>query len=291
MTDSTQYRSGKGTGDENFPVASWLVKSRHRPVIHAFYDFVRTADDIADHPALPIDEKLARLDSLEASLLGGGDELVGGRLWAMLRNRNLSPRHAQDLLHAFRQDVTKCRYNDWGELIDYCAYSAMPVGRFVLDVHSEMCSIWPASDALCTALQIINHLQDCASDYKRIDRVYIPLNELSARHVAVEALGEPRASPALLDALHTLATRTADLLERSRDLPASVADSRLAVEISVIQALAARQLARLTFCDPLSELAHLSKAARFAAAARGAARGLLHRLLGISPSVQRFQMP
>ena len=90
--------------------------------------------------------------------------------------RHLSPRHAQDLLTAFRMDVTKLRYRDWDDLIGYCTYSAMPVGRFVLDVHGESRTTWPANDALCAALQIINHLQDCGKDYRDLDRVYIPLD-------------------------------------------------------------------------------------------------------------------
>ena len=113
---------------------------------------------------------------------------------------HLSPRHAQDLLTAFRMDVTKLRYRDWDDLIDYCSYSAMPVGRFVLDVHGESRALWPANDALCAALQIINHLQDCGKDYRDLDRVYIPLDALAEAGATVEALGadarRPRCSPA-----------------------------------------------------------------------------------------------
>ena len=76
-------------------------------------------------------------------------------------------------------DVTKLRYRDWDDLIGYCSYSAMPVGRFVLDVHGESRATWPANDALCAALQIINHLQDCGRDYRNLDRVYIPLDALA----------------------------------------------------------------------------------------------------------------
>src|SRR5215475_15405848 len=180
MTSSGQLRSGKGAHDENFPVASRLIKRQHRPVILAFYEFVRVADDIADHPGLSSAEKISRLDRLESSLLGlGGDEPEGLRLREVLSGRGLSPRHAQDLLSAFRQDATKLRYDNWDELIDYCSRSAMPVGRFVLDVHGEDRNTWPGSDALCAALQIINHLQDCAKDYMALDRVYIPLDSLS----------------------------------------------------------------------------------------------------------------
>ena len=75
-------------------------------------------------------------------------------------------------------DVTKLRYRNWTELIEYCRYSAMPVGRFVLDVHSEPRETWKANDALCAALQINNHIQDCGQDYRNLDRVYIPQDEL-----------------------------------------------------------------------------------------------------------------
>ena len=109
----------------------------------------------------------------------------------------MSPQHAQDLLKAFRLDATKLRYRDWDDLMAYCAYSAMPVGRFVLDVHGESRSTWPASDAICAALQIINHLQDCAADYRNLDRVYIPLDALAACGLGVEALGAAKASPEL----------------------------------------------------------------------------------------------
>ena len=151
--------SGKTHRDENFPVASFLIARRHRPVILAFYRFVRAADDVADHASLPPDEKLALLDRLERSLLGReASEPAGVALRTALAERHLPPRHALDLLTAFRLDVTKRRYSDWNDLMDYCAFSAMPVGRFVLDVHGESRSTWPASDALCAALQVINHL-------------------------------------------------------------------------------------------------------------------------------------
>src|SRR5213595_2520469 len=196
--DAAQHRSGKGAGDENFPVASWLVAPPHRRPIMAFYEFVRIADDIADHPTLSETDKLDHLDRLEASLLGRDDHNAAGIvLRAALAERNLSPQHAQDLLKAFRQDVTKHRYADWDELIDYCRYSAMPVGRFVLDVHGESRELWPANDALCAALQIINHLQDCAKDYRELNRVYIPEPMLAADGIGVEALAGDKANPAL----------------------------------------------------------------------------------------------
>jgi squalene synthase HpnC len=290
MIGSADLRSGKGHRDENFPVASRLIERRHRPVILAFYDFVRVADDIADHPRLSPGEKLAGLDDLEASLLGNGDdEPAGIALREAIGSRGLSAHHPRDLLKAFRQDVVKSRYDNWGDLIGYCTYSAMPVGRFVLDVHGESKSTWPASDALCAALQIINHLQDCAADYRKLDRVYLPLDVLVAQGVAVEALGQPHSSPALIGCLHDLAGRTANLLHQSHALPEIVGNVRLAMEISAIQTLAGRLVAILQTRDPLSESVHLTKAQALVSGAAGAATRLLRALIRTASHFHRPQ--
>ncbi len=259
VSDAKSWRSGKGHRDENFPVASFLIHPRHRNIILAFYNFVRTADDIADHATLAQIEKLALLDRLGAGLLGeNDDDATAVGLRDALAERSLPPRHAQDLLAAFKLDVTKLRYRDWDDLIGYCSLSAMPVGRFVLDVHGESRSTWPANDALCAALQIINHLQDCKDDYRNLDRVYVPLDLLSAHGVTAEALGEPRASSALLAALHSLAERTGRLLSESDVFPLLINDRRLGLEVSVINTLAHRLTRLLMTRDPLSERVHLS---------------------------------
>jgi squalene synthase HpnC len=292
MTASAQLRSGKGQHDENFPVASWLIKRRHRAIILAFYEFVRVADDIADHATLGAGEKLARLDRLEASLLGEtSEEPEGVRLGLLLRERGLSPRHAQDLLKAFRQDVTKLRYANWAELIGYCSLSAMPVGRFVLDVHDEQRSTWAASDALCAALQIINHLQDCGADYRNLDRVYIPLDALDANGIGVDALSEDKASPGLRGVLRAIADLTANLLRQSAVFSASIADTGLALEVAAIQALAMRLLAILRTHDPLSQQVHLTKSQVAAVSAGAVAREFAWRLVRRRSSARRYQTP
>jgi squalene synthase HpnC len=260
MMDASDFRTGKGHRDENFPVASWLIHPRYRTLILAFYEFVRTADDIADHPSLSAQEKLNLLDRLEAGLLGtGNDNAQAVALRRALAERGMTPRHAQDLLKAFRLDATKLRYRDWDDLMGYCAYSAMPVGRLVLDVHGESRGTWFASDAICAALQIINHLQDCAADYRDLDRVYIPLDALAACGLGVEALGAAKASPELRRCLAGLAERTGVLLQEGDALPNLVEDWRLALEISVIQTLAQHLIRTLTKRDPLSERVHLGK--------------------------------
>jgi len=258
VNDAGDLRSGKGHRDENFPVASFLIHPRHRDAIWAFYNFVRTADDIADHPTLASAEKLALLDRLDAGLTGCGDsDAAAVRLRAALAKHGLSPHHAQDLLAAFKLDVTKLRYRDWDDLIGYCSLSAMPVGRFVCDVHGEDRGVWPANDALCAALQIINHLQDCKSDYLNLDRVYVPLDALAASGTNVEALGAPRASPELLACLHQLAERTERLLSESDVFSVLINDWRLSLEVSVINTLAHRLTRILKARDPLSERVHL----------------------------------
>ena len=285
--DAKIWRSGKGHRDENFPVASLLIGRRHRGVILAFYNFVRTADDIADHVSLKPAEKLVLLDRLEGGLLGANaEDAVAVRLRTALAERGLSPKHAQDLVAAFRLDVTKLRYRDWDDLISYCSLSAMPVGRFVCDVHGESRSVWPANDALCAALQIINHLQDCKNDYRNLDRVYIPQDALAASGASVEALGGERATPALLDCLHKLAARTERLLGESDGFAAAVDDLRLGLEVSVINALAHRLTRLLKLRDPLSERVHLSVPAvarvSLLAVLRGASRRVGRRLLNPS---------
>jgi squalene synthase HpnC len=258
MTNASEWRSGKGHRDENFPVASWIIHPRHRALILAFYNFVRTADDIADHATLSGDEKLALLDLLEGELLGKGDSQPESvNLRRALAERGMPPRHALDVLIAFRMDVTKLRYETWDEVIHYCRYSAMPVGRFMLDVHGENTSTWAASDALCAGLQINNHLQDCGKDFRDLNRVYLPRDSLAASGASVEQLGEACATPALLQCLQSLAARNETLLDQSKSLAAEVRDFRLGLEISVIQSFADRIVRLLKVRDPLSERVHL----------------------------------
>ena len=281
MISASELRSGKTYRDENFPVASWIIHPRHRGLILAFYNFVRTADDIADHGSLGESEKLGYLDLLEAELLGKGDSQPEAvRLRHALSERSMPPRHALDVLIAFRMDVSKLRYENWDEVIHYCRYSAMPVGRFMLDVHGESTSTWAASDALCAGLQINNHLQDCGKDYRNLNRVYLPRDALETAGASVEALGRERASPQLLQCLHSLAARTQTLLDESKSLSTEVKDFRLGVEISVIQAFAEKIVLLLKARDPLSERVHLGPIELLAYSLAGVASEMTRRASG-----------
>jgi len=261
MITAAELKSGKGHRDENFPVASFLIQRRHRPVILAFYRFARAADDVADHPTASSAEKLNLLQEMDRTLTSELDSAPEAlALRRILDERGLSAQHGLMLLEAFRRDVTKLRYGDWDELMEYCRYSAMPVGRFVLDVHGESRDAWPANDALCAALQIINHLQDCGKDYRALGRVYLPEDALTAAGVTLKDLRADRASPGLRRVVSDLARCTKKLLDEALPFANQIRDARLSFEVTVIQYLAEDLARKLMRRDPLHERVHHRKA-------------------------------
>ena len=187
---SVEAWSGKDRGDENFPVGSVLIAAPLRAHVHAYYAFARNGDDIADSPALAPADKIARLDLMEEVLAGERDDGAPSavRLRDSFAKSGVPDIHARELLIAFRRDATKTRYANWAELLDYCRYSAAPVGRFLLDLHGEAHTTWPASDALCASLQVLNHLQDCARDLRDLDRCYIPQDWLKHEGLSTDDL-------------------------------------------------------------------------------------------------------
>ncbi len=257
MSQTADLAPRKDHKQENFPVASFVLKPEHRPPIMAFYRFARTGDDISDHPTLPADERLTLLEKMRATLAGERDDDAPAlALREVLDRLGLTNQHGLDLLTAFSRDVTKTRYADWDELIDYCRYSAMPVGRFVLDVHGEDRALWPLNDALCAALQVINHLQDCGKDLRELDRCYLSQTELAAAGTNTESLRATAASPALRGVIVGMARQTQALLDQSRPFAGQIRDGRLAYEVALIQRLAEDLTARLIAHDPLSERVH-----------------------------------
>jgi len=282
MPDGTvEHASGKGSGDENFPVGSLLIAAPLRPHVHAFYRFARNADDVADATDLTPAEKLVRLDRMAAVLDGadGAEAPAAAAMRTSLQSSAIDPIHCHELLDAFRQDATKTRYADWSELMAYCRLSAAPVGRYLLDLHGESRDTWPASDALCTALQVINHLQDCAEDYKDLDRVYIPCDWMAEDGTGAEDLSQPAATAGLRRTLSRAVAATRPLVEQAQNLPRGVKDRGLRAESAVIVALADRLLGRLGREDPLAKRVKLGPAA----IAIAAAGGILRSFLGAHP--------
>ncbi|MBM3546576.1 MAG: squalene synthase HpnC [Alphaproteobacteria bacterium] len=247
--------SGKSTATENFPVASRILAPEHRAHILHFYWRAREADDIADDPSLPAEDKLHRLDIVAQS--------------------EPENAHLQLLLQAFRWDVSKSRYRDWSELMLYCRFSAIPVGRFLLDLHREGHEPQPASDALCSALQVLNHLQDCGEDYRVLDRVYLPAAWMNAEGAAVADLGESQSQPALRRVFDRVLNRVDELLSQARPLPSKLDDRRLALQAAITVAVAERLARRLRRQDPLSAPVRLSSLGYVSACIDGAWRWLL----------------
>lgn len=279
MTDTSgiETPSGKAAGDENFPVGSILLPAGLRPHVAVFYRFARAADDIADNPDTTAGEKIARLDRFAAALRAGdGDPEVvkASRMKAVLVETGIAPRHCLDLLDAFRLDATKPRYADWDDLMDYCRLSAAPVGRFLLDLHGEDAALYPSSDALCGALQVLNHLQDCAADYKALDRVYIPLPWLEAEGLGVEALKTAHSAPGLRRVLDRMLDNVDGLLADAAPLAAAMKSRRLAMETAAIQAVAVRLSSLLRRRDPLAGRVALGPVAYALCMTRGVLKGL-----------------
>jgi squalene synthase HpnC len=263
---------------ENFPVASLLIRRCHRESILAFYRFARAADDVADSPLLSPDAKLVQLDSFETCLLGEpGSIEVATALRSHLVRGGIDFEHALDLLRAFRLDVVKRRYRNWSELMDYCRLSAMPVGRFMLDLHGECRESWRYADPLCAALQVINHLQDCALDYRTLDRAYLPEELLEAAGSDVTELARHRATPQLRTAIAELAERAQALLAQAAPLAGTLSDRRLGLEIAVIQRLAESLAARLQHRDPLSQRVRHYRLEALSLATTGAIAHAFHR--------------
>ncbi len=264
---------------ENFPVGSILLPAALRPHVMAFYAFARTADDIADNPALAAEDKIARLNRMAEAIEGarGGDNALAKahRMRESLVATGVPARHCLDLLDAFRQDAVKQRYADWDDLMDYCMRSAAPVGRYLLDLHGEDPALWPAADALCNALQVLNHLQDCGADYREMDRVYIPEPWLAAEGLGVEALGEARTSPALRRVLDRLLDGVHGLLDEAAPLAGRLKSRRLAMETAAIQAIARKLAALLRRKDPLAGRVKLGRLSYAACMLEGIWKGLV----------------
>jgi squalene synthase HpnC len=274
---ATEPRPSRTADRENFPVGSWLLPARLRGHIATYYAFARAADDIADDPVRSAARKVAELDAMEAALAGSPspgepspnlDKAI--RLHASLAETGVPLAHGAELLRAFRQDARKRRYRDWDELMDYCRYSAAPVGRYLLDLHGESRAAWPASDALCASLQVLNHLQDCRADYLRLDRVYLPLDAFAAAGAAVEDLARPQATRALRAVLDRCLDGCDRRIRDARALPGLVRDRRMRAEAAVIVAIAHRLAARLRRRDPLARRVELSAPDKLACLARGA---------------------
>lgn len=254
--------SGKGAKDENFPVGSFLLPKHLRLHVAIFYDFARAIDDVVDNPSALPDEKVERLNAFEDALLGKQKD--AGLEKAVLLHDSLSQlgvttKHGQDLIDAFRQDAVKSRYENWEELLNYCDRSAAPVGRYLLDIHGEDKALYPLSDALCNALQVINHLQDCGDDRADLDRVYLPQNWMEADGASDQDLDKNALTAGLREVVDRCLDGTEILLKEAVLLPPALKSRRLAAESAVIVRIAIKLTHYLRHRDPLAQRVELKK--------------------------------
>jgi squalene synthase HpnC len=181
---------------ENFPVASVLLPRRLVPAVEAIYAFARSADDLADEGDATPEERLAALNVYEMQLrrIGRNEEGLPPmfeRLARVIREFELPMAPFHDLLSAFKQDVVVQRYRNYDDLLDYCARSANPVGLLMLSLYQQASEDNVRdSNAICSALQLINFLQDVAIDIHK-ERIYLPLEDLTRFAVSPAQLGHP----------------------------------------------------------------------------------------------------
>ena len=201
---------------ENFPVASWLLPAAMRPHIAAIYAFARTADDFADEGDATPAERLQKLDDWGAKLRQAPEHPIFVALDDTIRKFNLDPQLCEDLLSAFRQDVVTTRYETWADLLDYCRRSANPVGRLVLGVAGYRDdALARQSDAVCTALQLVNFWQDIEKDWAK-GRVYVPAELSRATGADAGDLAARRLTPEWAAALSEASRRTRALFAEGR---------------------------------------------------------------------------
>ena len=269
--------SGKDAAYENFPVGSFLLPPAARPHVAVFYRYARAIDDIADNPGLTPDEKLIRLEGFAAAVRGeaaGEAYVTGTRMRESLLASNVPERHCLDLIDAFKQDAIKTRYDDWDDLMHYCIRSAAPVGRYLIDLTGGASDGCASSDALCNALQVINHLQDCKDDYLELDRVYLPADWMNDAGATVEMLKAERTAPELRTVIDRCLEATRQLMRDSRPLPGAVKSRRLAMESAAIIRIADALIEKLATHDPLATRVELTKPGYACCILRGAVAGL-----------------
>jgi squalene synthase HpnC len=208
---------------ENFPVASVLLPARLRPAVEAIYRFARSADDIADEGDAAPEQRLADLGAYEAAL----DRIERGtpaesrlfeELGAVIASHGLPLQPFRDLLSAFKQDVTTKRYANFDLLHDYCRRSANPVGTLMLHLYGAATpDNLRDSDAICTALQLINFWQDVAIDWQK-QRIYLPQDDMASFSFVETDLALDRVTGEFRDLLLFEAARSRDMLESGAPL-------------------------------------------------------------------------
>ncbi len=259
----------KTQSQENFPVASLLFPRAYREIIIHYYNFARYCDDIADNSTLSPEEKLKQLHQAEQALFGKENLACAEVLRHDFLSEKLDFSLVTDLLIAFRQDAQNIPYKTWAQLLDYCRYSAEPVGRFMLALFNENPSTYLPAAALCSVLQLTNHIQDLHQDITILNRIYLPEEMLSKYKVSQKSLQASECSKSLHSLLNDILKRCRDLLKDACILPAIVKSRRIKIYLSIILSLTDILINKLYNADVLAEHITLSKSDRIRAIIKG----------------------
>tara|TARA_B100001559_G_C16450086_1_gene598820 strand:+ start:280 stop:1107 length:828 start_codon:yes stop_codon:yes gene_type:complete len=261
--------SGKNFTDENFPVASFIIKKNIQKYIRAFYFFARTADDIADHNNLRSSEKIKILTNFDNILKSESKTSITAlnNIINFFPEISFAKKYSRDLLKAFLMDAKGKKYKIWDDLVFYCKYSANPVGRFVIDLiyHKTNLSeknfkdIYFASDCLCTSLQIINHLQDCKKDFLELKRVYIPKSFFIKHSLKKEILNLEESNMNFFNLVHEIVEKIEIMLDKSNKGLKMIEPWSLRKETLIILNIAKRLCYLLKINDVLRKNVKLSR--------------------------------
>ena len=223
---------------ENFPVGSVFIPADIRPDVHSLYAFMRTSDDFSDEDRRDGDEeeRMAYLNSwdemLTEAVAGQAKHPIFIALADTIARRKLPVQWLRDLLHAFKMDVTTRRYNSYDDVLHYCRYSANPVGRLILTLFGYRDEeLYRFSDNICTGLQLANHWQDVAVDWKK-NRAYLPLEDMKRFGVTEEAITQGDCSDQFKKLLAYEVDRAKTLFREGHALPSRVS-GRLKWELRV----------------------------------------------------------
>lgn len=269
----------KNAPDENFTVGKFINK-KLRPLVMAYYKAARSADDIADNNELSPDEKLHLLNQYETAFLNPQKNKASteaSALGQLFKSENLDASLYTDLLKAFRRDAENIRPRIWDELIDYCNYSAVPVGRFMLAIHNENPSTYLPAATLCTVLQIVNHIQDIKYDAMMLRRIYLPEDMCKHYDVQDSDLYLTYSTPGLTELKNEILARQQSMLKDAELLPSIVKNKRLKIELGIILSLTNCMIKKLQKNDILSQEIKLSRTDWIKSSIIGGMRGLFTR--------------
>ena len=240
----------KTAKDENFPIGR-LVSPKLRPIVQAYYAAARKADDIADNYTFSCQQKLQLLNEEEKNFFAANDT-VAGNLGQIFVAENLDCHLYTDLLEAFRRDAKGTPIEIWEQLLDYCRYSAAPVGRFMLAIHDESAAAYLPAETLCAVLQITNHLQDMKADACNLRRCYLPTQMMNKYGVEFTDICLTKATPSLQALIKDIVCRLKAMLKDAKILFSLVQNRRLKAELGVIFSLTNSMLKKIEKGDVIA---------------------------------------